>query len=94
MVTEHVTLQVQPGKADDFETAMHEGRRILEGAEGASNVRLLKGHENPDKYLLLIDWESVDHHVHFTGQPGIEKFRALIGGFMAGKPAMEHFEAV
>lgn len=94
MVTEHVTLQVKPDQTDDFETAMGEGRQILEAAVGASNVRLMKGHENPDKYLLLIDWESVGHHEEFTRQPGIEDFRALIGKFMAGKPAMEHFHTV
>ena len=94
MVTEHVTLQIKADKTDEFEAAMRAGARILETANGASNIRLMKGHENPDKYLLLIDWESVDHHVEFTKQRGIEDFRSLIGGFMAGKPAMEHFQAV
>jgi quinol monooxygenase YgiN len=85
MITEHVTLQIMPERTADFEAAM---------PEGASNVRLMKGHENPEKYLLLIDWESVDHHVAFTKEPGIDDFRSLIGEFMAGKPAMEHFQTV
>ena len=94
MITEHVTLQIMPERTADFEAAMQGGGRILAAAEGASNVRLMKGHENPEKYLLLIDWESVDHHVAFTKEPGIDDFRSLIGEFMAGKPAMEHFQTV
>ncbi len=94
MVTEHVTLQIQPGRTDEFEAAMSEGRQILESAAGASNIRLMKGHESPEKYLLLVDWESLDHHTEFTRQPGIEAFRGLVGGFMAGKPNMEHFVSI
>lgn len=94
MVTEHVVLQIKPDQCEEFEAAMQGGRRVLESAGGSSNVRLMKGHENPDRYLLLIDWESVDHHVKFTEQPAIDEFRQLIGAFVAAKPAMEHFRLV
>ena len=94
MVTEHVVLQIKPDQTEEFEEAMQDGRRILNSASGLSNVRLMKGHENPDRYLLLIDWESVEHHVEFTTQPAFEKFRQVIGAFVADKPAMEHFRLV
>lgn len=94
MVTEHVVLQIKPNQSDEFEAAMQSGKRVLESASGSSNVRLLKGHENPDRYLLLIDWESVEHHVEFTEKPAIDEFRQLIGAFIAAKPAMEHYRLV
>ena len=94
MVTEHVVMQIKADQFDAFEEGMQGGKRILESAEGATNVRLMKGHENPDKYLLLIDWESVDHHVRFTEQPEFDEIRKLLGAFVAAKPAMEHFRFV
>lgn len=92
MVTEHVILEIKAGQNQAFEESMIKGKSILESANGASNVRLLRGCENPNKYLLMIDWQSVEHHVEFTKQPQMDDVRSILGEYLGGKPNMEHFE--
>lgn len=91
MAIEHVVLTVKEGMESRFEEAMRRGKEILAAANGSRNVTLLRGHESPSKYLLLIEWDRIEDHVAFTQQPGISEFRGLIGEYMSGKPAMEHF---
>ena len=47
--------------------------------------------ENPGKFMLLVEWESMDAHIAFPKNPVYGEFRQLIGSFSKGG-AMEHFE--
>jgi heme-degrading monooxygenase HmoA len=92
MVIERVEILAPPGREKAFKTAMVEGVKLLAGAAGSRSVKLGHGIENPSKFLLLIEWESVDAHIAFTKTSEFESFRNLAGPFFAGPPSMEHFE--
>jgi heme-degrading monooxygenase HmoA len=94
MVFEVVDIAVQPNQEAAFEAAMGKGRDILLRAIGCRNVFLRRGVESPSRYLLQIEWDSVDAHVAFTKSESIAAFRALIAPFFAERPKMEHFVAV
>ena len=52
------------------------------------------GIENPDSYILLVLWESVDDHMKgFRESPAFTEWRALLGPHFASPPAMEHYGA-
>lgn len=94
MVIELVTLTVKTGEESAFESAMVRAKAVLLGAAGSHSVMLGRGVEAPSKYILQIEWDSVDAHVAFTQTEGIATFRSLVGPFFAEKPHMEHFSPV
>jgi heme-degrading monooxygenase HmoA len=91
MVVERAELPITAGREAEFEAQFDHGRRYLLDASGCRKVSLARGLEAPTKYLLLIEWDSLGAHQAFTGTPGFEKFRSLIGPYFAGKPINEHF---
>lgn len=90
-ITECVQLPIKTGEEANFEAAMRRGTEILRAAEGCLAVSLQRGIENPSKYLLQLQWTSVDAHTAFTGTPAFQTFRELVGSFYAERPTMEHF---
>ena len=91
MVIERAELPITPGREREFEAQFVDARRYLLEAEGCRNVSLARGVESPAKYLLLIEWDSLEAHRAFTRTPGFEQFRSLAGPFFAGRPNTEHF---
>lgn len=94
MILECVDLMIQQGREDEFERAMVCGRAILSQATGCHSVKLVRGVERPGRYLLLLEWTSVEDHVAFTKTEPFGEFRSLAGPFFSEKPAMEHFRPI
>lgn len=94
MILECAELMIHPGREEEFERAMVRGQVILSQADGCHSVKLVRGVERPGRYLLLLEWTSVEHHVAFTKTEVFGEFRALAGPFFAEKPAMEHFRPI
>ncbi len=94
MVIERAEFRVIAGREQAFEEAMAEGIQILGQAAGCTGARLGRGVEDPGKFVLLLEWPSVESHIAFTKTQEMERFRALAGPFFAGRPSMEHFDLV
>ena len=48
--------------------------------------------ERPSRYLLLVEWETLeDHTIGFRQSPRYEKWRALLHHFYDPFPVVEHF---
>ena len=93
MFVERAEIPVAAGKEADFAAAMAStGTAFLAGAAGCSSARVGRGVENPGKFILLLEWDSVESHTAFTKTPEFDRFKALVGPFFAGAPNMEHFE--
>jgi heme-degrading monooxygenase HmoA len=91
MVIERAELLINDGQEDAFEAAFADARKHLEDAAGSRSVTIGRGVEHPSKYVLLIEWDSVDAHVAFTQTEAFGQFGGAVGQYFAGKPAMEHF---
>ncbi len=92
MLTERAEMLIKPGCEDDFAAAMRErGIPLLAAVPGVKSVRLGRGVENPDKFILLVEWESMDAHTAFKSAPSNAQLRQVIGPHSRGG-AMEHFE--
>jgi heme-degrading monooxygenase HmoA len=92
MLTERAEILIKPGAENDFAVAMHErGIPLLKAVPGVKSVRIGRGVENPDKFILLVEWESMDAHKAFSQAPGNAELRQVIGPHSRGG-AMEHFE--
>lgn len=92
MITEHALLPVKPGLEAEFESAFAEARPIIASMPGFISLQLKRGIESPSTYLLLVEWESVEHHeVGFRQSPHYQQWRALLHHFYDPFPVVEHF---
>ena len=93
MFTSDCSSRVKEGMEEAFAAAMAaRGTAILAAAPGCASVRVGRGVENSGKFLLLLEWDSVESHIALTKTPAFDEFKALVGPFFGGAANMEHFE--
>ncbi|SCE91843.1 Heme-degrading monooxygenase HmoA [Micromonospora viridifaciens] len=92
MVLEVALIDVTPGHEDDFAAAYAQAHPLLSGTEGCRSVRMTRGVESPSRFVLLVEWDSVEaHDVNFRQSERFQQWRALIGPHFANPPRVEHF---
>jgi len=95
MILEHALITIRPGTGDDFEEALTRARPVISASHGFISLELHHGIEQPDQYLLLVEWESLDDHlVGFRASAAFTEWRALIGPFFESPPVVDHFAPV
>lgn len=96
MILEIAELQIQPGQQAAFEAAISTGiKTVISQAQGFISARVQHGVESPERYILQIEWATLeDHNVHFREGPLFPVWRALVGPFFAQPPRVEHFTSV
>jgi heme-degrading monooxygenase HmoA len=95
MVLEHAVIDVRSGTADQFEEALTRARPIIAACHGFVSLELLRGIEHPDRYVLLVEWETLDDHVvGFRESGAFVQWRALIGPFFESPPVVDHLAAI
>jgi heme-degrading monooxygenase HmoA len=93
MVVEHAEFTIAPEDAAAFEEAFATARQALAKAPGYLWSRLIRQVENPRTYLLLVGWETLEHHmVGFRGSELFTQWRAAVGPFFAAPPVVTHYE--
>lgn len=95
MVLEIADIAVKPGSEDDFAAAVREGIRYVADTPGFGSARLTRGVESPSRFVLLIEWDSIEAHtVGFRESENFGRWRALIGPHLDGAPKVEHVDEV
>jgi heme-degrading monooxygenase HmoA len=95
MVLEVANIQVVPGSEDEFALAYRGAREVLASTPGCRSVRMTRGIESPARFVLLVEWDSVqDHLQNFRDTERFTTWRAAIGPFFDGPPLVEHFDDV
>ncbi len=93
MVLEHALIDVKPGTSEAFEAALAEARAVIGACPGFVSLRLHRGIERTDRYLLLVEWESLeDHTVGFRESQTFVTWRSLIGPYFDSPPDVVHYE--
>lgn len=91
MIRELCRLAIKPGTQADFEAAVHRALAIFKRAKGCHGVELHHVIENPDEYMLIVHWGTVEDHMEgFRKSPDFQEWRALVGGFFARPPDVVH----
>ena len=92
MVLEVALIDVSPGQEEAFAAAYRLGHPILASTPGCRSVRMTCGIESPTRFVLLVEWDSVEAHVeNFRATERFTRWRALIGGHFTRPPIVEHF---
>lgn len=93
MILEVADIRIPPGKQAEFDAAIqHCIATVASKATGFRGFKVQKGIESPERYLLMIWWETLENHtVDFRGGPLFPQWRAIVGPFFASPPGVEHF---
>ena len=96
MILEIADIRIPPGRNAEFDAAIEHGlATVVSKAEGYRMHRVVKGIESPERYLLMIWWETLeDHTVGFRGGPLFAQWRAIVGPYFASPPSVEHYTLV
>lgn len=91
MIQEIASILIQPGKESDFEAAAAQAKPYFLRAKGCHGMQLYRSIENPQQYTLVVDWETVEHHmVDFRQSGEFQEWRRLAGPFFAQPPQVHH----
>lgn len=94
MILEHADIRIPPGQNAAFEEAIQRGlQTVVHKARGFQGFKVNKGIENPERYILMIFWDTLeDHTVGFRQSAAFAEWRAIVGPFFAAPPVVEHFD--
>ena len=94
MILERALFAIKPGQADDFEKAFAQAALLIRAAKGCRKAEMHRGVENPDGFILLVEWDTLeDHMVGFRESKAFTEWRAILGPHFASPPAVEHYTA-
>lgn len=80
---------------DAFAAAFLEVREILAGTPGCRSVRMTRGIESAERFVLLVEWDDVEtHEKNFRETDRWTRWRAAIGPWFAAPPRVEQFTDV
>lgn len=95
MVLEVALIDIVEGGEEKFAAAYAEAYPLLATTPGCRSVRMTRGVESPSRFVLLVEWDSVEAHLdNFRASDRFGQWRALIGPYFDGAPRVEHFTDV
>ena len=95
MILEVAILDIRPGQREQFEGVFSAAQEIISGMPGYQSHQLKKCVEKENRYLLLVNWESLEHHtVGFRESEQYLEWKKLLHHFYDPFPEVEHYVEV
>lgn len=93
MILEIADIRIRPGTQTEFDLAIVRGvQTAIAPAKGFRGYKINRGLESPERYVLMIFWDTLENHtVDFRGSPAFGEWRAIVGPYFAQPPQVEHF---
>ena len=95
MITEIALLNIKQGESKTFESAFQKAQLIISSMNGYISHELLVCIEQSDKYLLTVNWKTLEDHV--TGFRNSDEYKAwkqLLHHFYEPFPTVEHYQKI
>lgn len=95
MILEVAALTVRPGSEPAFEAAFRQASAIISSMPGFVSHQLQRCIEVPNRYMLLVHWQSLEAHtIGFRQSPQYQDWKRLLHHFYDPSPVVEHYESV
>ncbi len=92
MITEVALIEIKAGQNAEFEQVFPRAEQVISQAEGYLSHTLQRCIETENRYLLLVQWTSVEAHTTgFRQSDSFKEWRAIIGPFFDKPPFVEHY---
>lgn len=93
MILEVAILNIKKGYSKEFETVFEKAKRIISSMKGYISHELKKCMEQDEKYILLVNWETIeDHEIGFRTSEAYQEWKALLHHFYEPFPIVEHYK--
>ena len=95
MILEVANLNIRAESRELFEVAFPKAARIPAAVDGYISHQLQCSVENPNRYLLLVEWQTREHYVvGFRGSPQYQEWRKALHHFLSTAPTVEHYQLI
>jgi len=95
MILEVATLDVRKGTNNSFEGDFHVAEKLISSIPGYLSHELHRCIENPDRYILLVRWKSLEAHtIGFRQSAQYQEWKKLLHHYYDPFPAVEHYQKV
>jgi heme-degrading monooxygenase HmoA len=95
MILEAAILFVKENQEQDFERDFSKAGQYISSIDGYLGHTLQKCIEQPNKYLLLVDWRNLeDHTIGFRESAAYLEWKKLLHHYYEPFPVVEHFKTV
>jgi len=95
MILEVATLIVRHGESKPFELAFSSAQKIISSMPGYRSHPLQRCIEHPDRYLLLVNWDTLEDHINgFRQSEEYQQWKALLHHFYDPFPEVVHYEVI
>ncbi len=95
MILEVATLNIKKGLSKQFEIDFCSAEKYISSIDGYISHTLKKCIETPDKYLLLVKWETIEDHTKgFRESEVYLKWKKLLHHYYEPFPIVEHYETL
>ncbi|AOW20602.1 antibiotic biosynthesis monooxygenase family protein [Urechidicola croceus] len=92
MILEVAILEIKEGQSSEFEKAFDVAKSIISSMKGYISHQLKKCIEKEDKYILLVEWETIeDHEIGFRKSEEYQEWKRLLHHFYEPFPIVEHY---
>ena len=94
-VQEVAEIDVIQGTEPSFEAAVAAATPLFQAASGCRTLELRRSVEQPSRYRLYVDWDTIeDHEVTFRQSEAFAAWRSRVGEYFDGPPRVEHTVSV
>ena len=93
MILEVAILNIKEGQSEAFENTFSRAEKIISSMKGYLNHHLKKCIEEKDKYILLVNWNTIeDHEVGFRKSKEYQQWKRLLHHFYEPFPLVQHYK--
>ncbi len=95
MILEVAMLDVKPGMEESFEMDFAAAAQYISGIAGYDSHELQRCIENPNRYVLLVRWQTLEAHTEgFRQSPEYQEWKRLLHHYYEPFPTVEHFTSI
>ena len=95
MFVEIALLTAKSGDAERLREGLRAARAVIASAAGYRGSVFYQGVESPESFLLRVEWETLEAHTEtFRKGPLFAEWRSHFQAFLAGPPAMTHYQPI
>lgn len=93
MVVEYIRYRIPAERDEEFVAMYRQAQRHLQRAPQCLSYELTRCAEEPERYVLRIEWQSTEAHLEgFRKGPEFPGFLALVRPFVPLIEEMQHYE--
>jgi len=95
MILEVAILDVKQGQEEEFERTFKKAQEIISNMQGYVSHQLQKCIEKENRYILLVNWKTLeDHTVGFRQSEPYKQWKELLHHFYSPFPEVEHYTLI